>query len=37
MVGMTVGFRAVLFGSVILYLIVIALLARLSTRVVTTS
>jgi hypothetical protein len=37
MVGMTVGFRAVLFGSVILYLIVIALLARLSTRVVTTA
>ena len=34
MVSMTIGFRAVLFGSVVLYLIVIALLSRLSSRVV---
>lgn len=34
MVSMTVGFRAVLFGAVVLYLVVIALLTRLSTRVV---
>ena len=35
MVSMTFGFRAVLFGSVILYLVVVALLARLSSRVTT--
>jgi hypothetical protein len=34
MVSMTIGFRAVLFGSVILYLIATALLTRLSSRVV---
>jgi hypothetical protein len=34
-VGMTIGFRAVLFASVVLYLVVIALLVRLSSRVVT--
>jgi predicted MFS family arabinose efflux permease len=34
MVSMTIGFRSVLFGSVILYLIATALLTRLSSRVV---
>jgi hypothetical protein len=37
MVSMTIGFRAVLFGSVVLYLIVIVLLTRLSSRVVSAS